>query len=598
MNKLFTEFPPISTEEWLETIKKDLKGKDIEKLMRKTIDGLKFMPFYRREYTENLPTTDVQINSFPFLRSAKNNNSWLIRHDFMFNNIKNIEQTLNFAEKYDIDIKGFDFGENFNLSKENAKFITKNAKNIALLAFKNIENAYDDIANSCVKSAFLNFDPITYLAFNGNFYDDKNRIFDNIKRLLNNPLPHIKPLGINILHYANAGATQVMQLAFALAIAEEYINFATDKNISFEKILANMHFNFAVGTEFFIEIAKLRAFRHLFAKFITAYDAKLEDKAKTFVNVTTLRRNKTFYDPYVNMLRTTIEGLAAVVGGADALNIEPFDKIFANPDEFSQHIAINQQHLLKNEAYLDKVIDPAGGSFYVENLTIKLIEEAWKLFLQIQENGGFVKALENNFIHKIINDAATKEQNLVDTGRITLLGTNKYPNQNEKISDKKLSRPTEISDFASSNNFNTLKIKRLAEDFENLRLHIEKNKKSPKVFLFTYGNVAMRRARADFSANFFAAAGFKIIDNIGFNSIEEGIDAAKKSNADIIVLCADDEAYLNLAKNIYNIFKDKIIVIAGNPATRKDIESIGIKHFIHIKSNIYEELKIFSNILN
>ncbi len=598
MNKLFAEFPAVSTEEWLETIKKDLKGKDIEKLMRKTIDGLKFMPFYRRENTENLPTTNVQVNNFPFLRNAKDANLWKIRQDFSFENIEQIKNKISQAEKYDVDIKGFDFGQKFSQNDEEIKFLTKNAKNIALMAYEGIEKSYDYVANSCVKSAFLNFDPITYLAFAGKFYDDEKNIFDNLKRLLNNPLQNIKTVGINVLHYANAGATQVMQLAVALAIAEEYINFATDENLSFDKILANLHFNFAVGTEFFMEIAKLRAFRYLFAKFITAYDEKLSDKAQTFIHVTTFRRNKTIFDPYVNMLRTTIEGLAAVVGGADSVNIEPFDKIFAKSDEFSEHIAVNQQHILKNEAYLDKVTDPAGGSYYVENLTLKLIEEAWKLFLEIQEKGGFIAAVKNNFIADMIEKAAKKEQEFVDTGKITILGTNKYPNRTEKIDVEKYEKPLEISDFAVSADFKTLKIKRLAEDFEKMRISVMQGDKIPKVFLFTYGNVAMRRARADFSGNFFAVAGFEIIDNMGFETVEQGLAEIEKQNPDIVVLCSDDDSYLQLTEKIYPQLKDKILVVAGNPASRREIENIGIKKFIHIKSNIYEELQKIIETIN
>ncbi|MEA3450937.1 MAG: methylmalonyl-CoA mutase family protein [Bacteroidota bacterium] len=591
MEKLFSEFPNISTEKWIETIRKDLKGKDIEKLLRKTIDGLEFQPFYRKENTENLSVTDVNIAEFPFLRGTKNNHDWKIRQDFRFSNKKKIAEKIKKAKEKNVDIIGLDFGKKAKISDNDLKELLLNVENVAISAFKDVEGFYDVLKKSNLKSSFINFDPITYIAFVGKHYKNDDEIWQTVEKFLQNPDENIKTIGINVKHYANAGASPVMQIAFALAIAEDYFNFATEKNISIEKILSNIHFNFSVGTEYFMEIAKLRAFRYLFAKFVESYDSKYKDSAKAYVHLTTSRRNKTIYDPYINMLRTTIEGLAGVVAGVDSLNIEAFDTVFSEPDSFSERIAVNQQIILKEEAYLDKVVDPAGGSYYVENLTVELISKAWQLFLDIQEKGGFCDALKSNYISSMISDLNKKEDEFVNNGKISVLGVNKHPNSDEKLEDKIINKPVEFADFANEKaEFEILKEYRLAENFEKIRRDVEKLESVPKVFLFTYGNAVMRRARADFAGNFFAVAGFEIEDNIGFDTLEEGIRATKGFVADIVVLCSSDDDYLEMSKVISKELKGLRIVVAGNPDSKKEIEKYGISDFIHTKSNIYEEL--------
>ncbi|MBN2662640.1 MAG: hypothetical protein JXR68_03230, partial [Bacteroidales bacterium] len=543
MNKLFSEFDSVKTQDWLEIIKKDLKGADIKKLMRKTIDGLYFEPFYRKENTENLSTINSLPNQFPFLRGYKENNDWLIRQDFLFENIQKAGKDAKKASKKNVNLIAFDFGEKFNLSETDFSKLIESSNNIAFNAFENIEEAYFLLQKQKIKLnfAFFNYDPITYKTFTGNHYKEMKETWDNVGKMLKNEQKGVKTIGINLHHFANAGATPVMQLAFGLSIAAEYMNFATETKIPLKNVIDNLFFNIAFSCDYFMEISKVRAFRYLFAKLIEGFDSNLKNEAKTFIHGITTRRNKTIYDAHVNMLRTTIEMLAGVVGGVDSFTTEPFNSVFANPNEFSHRIAVNQQFVIKEEAYTDKVADPSGGSYYVENLTVKLIDEAWKLFLEIEEKGGYCDALKNNFIADLIEEIAQKENNLVETGKIAILGTNKYPNQTENLSKLNVNKPIDISDIKHNNtHFKTLKINRLAEKFEDLRMKTEKSENIPVVFLFTYGNKSMRRARADFAGNFFAVAGFKVIDNLGFDEIETGISKANESNADIIVLCSSD----------------------------------------------------------
>ncbi len=601
MDKLFNEFQSPTKQQWLDTIKTDLKGADIEKLVRTTIDGLKINPFYIKEETENLPITNTLPDKFPFLRGYKVNNDWTIRQDYFFSNANETNSKATKALEKQVNRAGFNFGKKFNLNQNDLENLLNGIDNVAFESYENIEVVLDLLKKSTAKPSFasINFDPVTYYAFNGTFYKNQEELWNKAGELLSNDKKEFKTVGINVNHYANAGATPVMQLAFALAIAAEYFSFATEKNISFEKVLANISFNFAVGTEYFLEISKFRAFRYLYAKFVEAYDSNLKDKAKTYVHAVTQRRNKTIYDAHVNTLRTTIEALAAVIGGVDSLNVESFNQVFAKSDDFSERIAVNQQILLKEEAYTNKVVDTAGGSYLIENMTVNLIEKAWELFLKIQENGGFCDSIRSNMISSLVNEIANKELANVETGRISILGTNKFPNRTENLSKLKIEKPCEISDFAIADApFKTLKIERLSEKFEELRQKVEKSQSFPKVFLLTYGNVAMRRARADFSGNFFACAGFEIIDNNGFETIEQGIDEAKKSNAQFIILCSSDDMYLDIATKVCNALNNKVIIVAGNPENKNEIEQAGVKHFIHIKSNTFKELVEFQKLMN
>jgi len=600
MNKLFTEFDSVSTKDWLDIINKDLKGTDIKKLMRKTIDGLSFEPFYRKENTENLPTINSLPNQFPFLRGYKEDNNWAVRQDVLFKNIDEALEVTKIAKEKNINLVGIEFGRKFELSDIDFTKITESNKNLAFSAYENIEDAYFLLKkqNINLKSAFFNYDPITYKTFTGDHYKGMKETWSVVEEMLKNEQTGVKTLGINLYHFANAGASPVMQLAFGLSIASQYINFATETKIPLKTVLANIFFNLAVDTEYFMEISKIRAFRYLFAKLIEAYDPNLKNEAKTYIHGVTTRRNKTIYDAHINMLRTTIETLAGVVGGVDSFTTEPYNTIFAKPDEFAHRIAVNQQIVIKEEAYADKVTDPAGGSYYVENLTVKLIEEAWNLFLEIEEKGGYCEALHSGYITDLVEKIAQKEISLVDQGQKSILGTNKYPNQDENLLKTTINKPLDISDIKHKSTYKTLKVERLAEKFEELRVGTEKSEKTPKVFLLTYGHKAMRRARADFAGNFFAVAGFKIIDNLGFDKIEDATLKIKEANADIVVLCSSDDAYLDLAKEIKASIKDKIIVIAGNPETKPQIEDLDIKHFINVKSNIFQELKEFQKLLN
>jgi methylmalonyl-CoA mutase len=289
--------------------------------------------------------------------------------------------------------------------------------------------------------------------------------------------------------------------------------------------------------------------------------------------------------------------MAAAIAGVDSHLVKPFDAAYAKPGEFSERIARNQQLLLKEESYFDKVADPAAGSYYIENLTAELADQAWKLFLEIEEKGGYLEAVKEGFIQQKIADNANAMNIDIATRKKILLGTNQYPNYTEKIENYIPAEVFNSSDFTESGaEFETLKPYRGGLAFGKLRKRTDnysRENKRPAVFMFTYGNLTMRIARAQFAGNFYAVAGFDLIDNLGFKSVEDGVKAAKESGAEIVVICSSDDEYADIAPEIYKELHESCeVVVAGYPkGIMDDLNKAGLKNFIHVRSNVLESLQ-------
>ncbi|NTV47562.1 MAG: methylmalonyl-CoA mutase small subunit, partial [Chlorobiales bacterium] len=397
--------------------------------------------------------------------------------------------------------------------------------------------------------------------------------------------------------YHNAGATVVQELAITLAVANEYVSRLTDLDLSVDEITSRMQFSFAIGSSYFMEIAKLRAARLLWSQIVSAYNPSSADTAKMQIHAVTSSWNMTVYDPYVNMLRATTEAMSAAVGGADVLTVRPFDAIYKTPDTISCRIARNVQHLLKGESYLDKVVDPASGSYLLESLTDTVAREAWKAFQDIEAAGGFMAALKSGKIQKDIEAVRQKREENLATRKEILLGVSQYPNLSEKMVDK-LEKPEPAP--AVGGKIQPLKPYRGAYAFESLRLATErfakKTGKTPKVFLLPIGDIAMRNARVTFSSNFFGCAGFEVLSSQTFDTADAGAEAAQKSGAGIVVICSSDEDYKTVAPAIYSALKAKdskaMVIVAGYPKEIVDeLKAAGVSDFIHIRSNVLETLK-------
>jgi methylmalonyl-CoA mutase len=310
--------------------------------------------------------------------------------------------------------------------------------------------------------------------------------------------------------------------------------------------------------------------------------------------------NKTIYDPYVNLLRTQTEAMSAVLGGTDSLTVLPFDVVYEQPTEFAERIARNQQALLKEEANFDKIADPAAGSYYIEMLTSSIAEQAWKIFLEIQDKGGYIAAFREGYIQTQVKTMAEKRKKAIATRRENLLGVNQFANITEQITADMCPALFEIEDqTADGAEVETIKMFRGAQQFEAIRYatdYYTNFNPRPKVFMLTIGDLTMRKARAQFACNFFAVAGYEVVDNNGFETVSDGVRDAIEANVDIVVICSSDKENEVFAPEAFSLLKDKaIFVVAGAPANTDELKAIGIKYFISMKSNLLESLTDFNN---
>jgi methylmalonyl-CoA mutase len=451
----------------------------------------------------------------------------------------------------------------------------------------------------------LNFDPVSYLLLNGDFYADWAGNLDETEYLLKTVrerVPRFKAITVNGHYFQDAGSTLVQELAFSLASANEYLAGLTDKGLPVDDVAPYFQLSLGISGNYFMEIAKLRAARLLWARMVEQYQPRKEDSLKIFIHSTTAMWNKSVYDPYVNMLRTTTEAMSAALGNADSLTVQPFDAAYKESDEISRRIARNQQLVLKEEAYLDKIIDPAGGAYYIENLTHAIAHHAWNLFREVESRGGLIECIKSGFVQDEVAKSRLQKETDVAQRKTVILGTNQYPNTRETMSESIGS--TDGDPLALPATYKKLVPYRGARVFEEIRLaterHVQNGNRRPSVFLFTMGNLAMLRARAGFTANFFGCAGYEIVDNAGFATVGEGVAAAVASGAEIVVICSSDEEYTEIVPAICAGLKDAgmqvQVVVAGYPKDQVDaFRAAGVSEFIHVRSNLLDTLRDFQD---
>jgi len=614
VKKMFSDFPPISTQQWEDQIVKDLKGADYDKkLIWRTNEGFPVKPYYRSGDLEHISWLKSFPGEFPFVRGNQpSGNDWKVRQDIQVDDVKVAnEKALDILMK-GVDSLGFELDCRKQYALEDIEALLKNIRaDIADINFTGTSQQLGlvRIIEQLVKKynrpldkihGSVNFDPIMRFSRRGKWYESEKADFELAAELIKavQKLPVYRAIGVNGHIFANAGATIVQEIAFTLAVGSEYLTRLTDKGFYIGEITPHMKFNLAVGSNYFMEIAKLRAYRLLWAKIANVYGLNDARNGRMFIHGMNSSWNFTIYDPYVNMLRTTTGTMSAILGGVDSFKVLPFDIPFEKPTEFAERIARNQQLILKEESYLDKVADPAAGSYYIENLTHSLVEESWKLFMQLQDEGGFVASLRKGSVQKMISESAQKRDLNIAIRREILLGTNQYPNYSESLSENIQPSSFEADDKTSpESEIETIRTYRGAQAFERLRYNTDvysKTAKRPVAWMFTYGNLAMRKARANFASNFFACAGFEVVDNPGFKSIEDGIAAVREQKPELVVICSSDEEYVGNAKTISEALRNEaIVVLAGNPTELADeLKAAGTRHFIHVRSNVLETLQL------
>ncbi|MDE5567566.1 MAG: methylmalonyl-CoA mutase small subunit [Muribaculaceae bacterium] len=603
--KLFDQFPGISYEEWRAKVETDLKGADFnKKLVWRTNEGFNVQPIYRAEDIADFKTTESLPGEYPFIRGTKTNNEWLTRQEILSEDPAEANKTAVEVLGKGVNSLGFKVPEpseaaiealldgidlekveiNFNCCQRKAQTLAE-----ALVKYLKTNGAEKKFHGS------INYNPLRRsLRHSGELPAD---IVENAKKLIETvkEIPALRVLAVDSVLFCDGGAYIFQELGYALAWGAQWMTSLTDAGLNADEVADRIKFNMGVSSNYFMELAKFRAARMLWAQIVEQYKPASVDAAKMHVHAATSKFNQTIYDAHVNLLRSQTEAMSAALAGVDSITVVPFDTPYKTPDAFSERIARNQQFLLKEESHLDKVVDPAGGSYYVETLTLSIANEAWKLFLDVVERGGFFAEVSNGNVQKAVNESCEKRHTDVARRKEILLGTNQYPNINEKAADKIETKACHCCCRDKAENEGGLTMKRAATDFEELRLATEAATKRPKVFMLTIGNLAMRLARAQFSTNFFGCAGYEIIDNLGFETVQEGVDAALEKGADVIVLCSSDDEYATLAPEAFKYLDGRAeFVVAGAPACMEDLKAAGINEFIHVRCNVLDTLKAFN----
>lgn len=611
--KLFSDFTAPSRQEWIDKINVDLKGADYQKKMVwRTNEGFNAEPFYRKEDLDGMSQTNALPGQFPYLRgNEKDGNHWYVRQNMKVTDAKESN-----AKALDLLNRGVtSLGFKIPAKKLSAELIADLLDGIHAeaveLNFKTCQNHTVELAKLLVAYftekgydptkivGSIDFDPLQKILKKGK---DTTALLGALSELveITAQFPKFRCVSVNADTLCNAGAYIYQELGYALSWGNEYLHLMTEAGVPAAQAAKKIKFNMGISGVYFMEIAKFRAARMMWANIVKQYltEGECECACKMTVNATTSTYNMTVFDSYVNLLRTQTEAMSAALANVHSIVVTPFDAPYETPTEFAERIARNQQLLLQEESHFDKIVDVAGGSYFIETLTHSLAEEAWKLFLGVEEEGGFLATLKAGSVQNAINATDAARHANAGKRKEFMLGTNQFPNFTEKSENK---QPKEEACCCHSHGdtcktpFAKLTTRRLAADFEDLRLQTEKAEKQPVAFMLTIGNLAMRQARAQFSCNFLACAGYKVIDNLGFPTVEEGVEAAMKAGADIVVLCSSDDEYAEYAIPAFKALDNRaMFVVAGAPACAEDLKAAGIENFIHVRVDQLKTLKEYN----
>jgi methylmalonyl-CoA mutase len=539
-DKLFGEFPAVSTAEWEAAVARDLKGGDPQKLLWKTDEGIAVKPFYRSEDLPELAAERRRIQK-----------GWRIRFEISEPDPAAARALADRALEQGAHEVGFT-GTKL-ASSDDVRTLTRGLDAPVHFRFGDDAGRLLEILPTGLKGS-LDYDPVLQGA---QMSPTARKFFGS----------DFSALAVRADAWHNSGATAVEELAFSLGAAAHYVREAGDL------AARELVFNFASGGNYFFEIAKLRAARRLWAVLYPAYPMRIHSRTSLW--------NKTVYDAHNNLLRATTEAMSAAIGGADSITVGAFEEPFRRPGSSSSHLALNTQLILRDEAHFDKVADPAAGAWYIEWLTDQVAREARRLLDQIESDGGLAAAIKSGFVEQTLAKSRQAKAAAIAQRRRVLVGTNQYPNPREKALDQ----------------IEALVPGRAAEPFEQVRLTTERytarTGRTPVVLLLTYGDVKMRRARADFVTNFFASGGFAVSEPSAFPAPEAAAEHASAAPADLIVLCSSDAEYPALAAGVLPKLTSKTpVLIAGLPKDSvEQLKAAGVRDFIHIKSDVIATLR-------
>ncbi len=684
----FGEFPPTPYEEWRKVVDKFLKGAPFEKrLVTKTYEEIDLQPMYRQEDIANLPHLDNLPGFAPYLRGAEPlgyvAKYWDVAQELPYATPATFNEALRAdlargqnainlvldrptlagidadqAEAEDVGKGGLSVSSVADLAQALAGVdfeaipIYIQASTSALTFTALLAALVEQQGQSLAKlRGCIGMDPLGQLARDGKLPRDLDGIYDVMAQLTTwakTHAPHLQTITVQGHPYHNGGASATQELAFALATAVDYLRAMQARGLSIDDTAPRIRFSLSVGTHFFMEIARLRAARLVWAKIVQAFGGNAEAQ-KMSLHTRTSAWNQTVYDPHVNLLRATTEAFSSAVGGCDSMHISPFDELLRVPDEFSRRIARNMHIVLREESHITRTVDPAGGSWFVENLTDSVGRKTWALFQEVEKQGGMAKALATDWPQSQIADTAAKRAANIAKRKDIFVGTNMYPNLKETRIEPapvdawaiQTERTAALKSYRASANtgpkqaaleqltqggavveaaiqaaragatlgeiaqaaratakagpmINPIHAQRGAQAFEALRqaaeTYVARIGQRPQVFLANMGPLVQHKGRADFVTNFLGVGGFETIYPAGFNTPDEAADAALASNAKAVVICSTDPTYPEIVPPLVQKLKkaspDLIVLLAGYPADHVEaFKAAGVDDFIHLAAN-------------
>ncbi|GGK43271.1 MULTISPECIES: methylmalonyl-CoA mutase family protein [Flavobacteriaceae] len=581
---LFSEFPSVTTEQWMERVTADLKGADFDKkLVWKNLSGINIQPCYNNENKiEQLQNTGENSQTLVNYRTVKvttaeNGNKLAIKavEEGMNGIIFTLENKVAVAELLN----------GINLNKTSVSFeIASNAVafTIDLVSF----------AKGSDLKGFVNTGIISNYVTTGSFDNHQIEVASELVKLTAD-FPNFKAITISGTEYLDSGANQVQEIAYTLNSLVFLIEKLSEKGVEAQTIFNNLNFKLAIGLEYFVEIGKFRAFNSLLAEVAAKYG--VADFSNTITAKTSIW-SKSITDAETNLLRCTTEAMSAILGNVDGILIDAYDKEFKNPSDFSSRIAGNITTILREESYFGKVSNPVDGSYYIEEVSSKIAEKALELFKSIEAAGGFYTAFENETIQQQIAEIRLQKLKLISQRRTPLVGVNKYPNLMETVA-------ADILSEGAIDNSKVLTPRRASLEIEALRRKTEEfvaeTNVRPIVQLASYGNLNMRKARAAFAYDFIGVSGFDVHQEQSFNSAEVAATESAKSNSNVVVICSSDEDYDATAVDFVKAFRalnnDKVLLLAGAPKNIDELTEVGLDGVVNMRSDVLVTLSKIQN---
>ncbi len=583
---LFSDFPSISASEWRHRIEKDLKGKPIERLYWTVPDGFSLAPFYQAD-TASAASHDTRPGEFPFRRGSvfqSEQAGWQTVQPIT----AGIKASQTLQEAIDAEVGGILLeGKPAHIEPLLREFPIS-ALALHLRVSHSPHALCQVLRQTCIDRGIpashltgtLTWDPMMTAAMAGKSVDSADlATWVEVQKEMAD-FPHFRILGVDLSQVAEEGGSHSIQLALALSATVEYIDLLHQHaHLSSAQLAPSLHYQFAIGGSFFLELGKFRAFRQLIAQVLKAHGLDDTASLSPFVMARSSQRLLTHYDHHSNLLRHTTQAMSAILGGVEALALDPFDGLQASGATTGARLSRNIQQLLRHESYFDKVIDPAGGAYYVEEVTHQLAIKSWELFQQIESVGGIgAYASSGELRTALAVQSLAAEQEFAKRKRV-LIGVNQSPDTNEVHPDLVLP-PTDI---------------RLAAPFEALRTRVDafgkKRGARLQAFIWQFGDVAMRSARGQFSRNLFGSGGFFIQENIFHDDLDLVKTEAQHHQPDVVVICSSDAEYFGTGKELLATLRASLpnatVIIAGKP---EGWETLGADGCIFAGMNAYEFL--------